>query len=362
MATIRVRTGTRGVTYQAVVRQAGHKPLRRSFKSKTLAKRWAADMESAQRKGETVTNEAHKHTLAEAIERFLRQRPDLGRDAVNALGWWSREHGHKRLSTITDVWIMEVRDSLVGGLVRNPQDGKQYRKGAGLANRRVTYLSAVLGKGNRRKPGGALAWKWILRNPAQDVAKLPEPPGRTRFLTDDEREALLNACSADPTLYVLVLCALSSGARAGELLALRWQDLDLAGGKGVIHTSKSGEGRTLYFVGAALEALKAHAKVRPLGPDARVFASDPSGRFPYQYGEPFREACKKAKLKNFRFHDCRHSTASYLAQQGASLHEIGAVLGHRSPETTRRYAHLVPGQTAALVSRVLGEKLKGGRA
>ncbi len=359
MATVRVSNGHRGVTYEVQVRKGGHAPVTRTFKSKTLAKKWATDTEGRLERGENVTNEAHRHTLEETIDRFLHQRPDLGRDAVSALNWWKEEHGHKKLSAITATWIMATRDTLVSGLTANKQDGKKYRKGAAKANRRVTYLAAVLGKGNKRKPGGAMAWGWMRVNPAAEVAKLPEPPGRTRFLADDEREALLTACgdSTERTLLPFVLCAISSGARVGELLALRWRDVNLTDGTAVIHTSKAEQGRTLYFVGTALAALKEHSKVRPIQPDARVFASDASGRFPFQYQDVFAAACKAAKIENFRFHDLRHSCASYLAQAGASLLEIGQVLGHKSQETTKRYAHLTKGHAKDLVSRVLGEKL-----
>jgi integrase len=359
VATIRVRRGSRGVTVQAQVRVRGHAPISRTFTSKTLARQWATQTEAALARGEVVANEAHRHTLADAVTRFLKARPDLSRDARSALKWWSKTHGKRLLSAVTAAWLLEVRDDLVGEPKRNPTDGKEYREGAAKANRRITYLAAVLGKGRKGQAGGALAWGWLQRNPAAEVGKLPEPPGRTRWLTDEERAALLAACAASPerALLPLVLCALSSGARAGELLALRWRDVTLAEGTAVIHASKTGHGRTLHFVGQALTALKEHAKVRPLSPEARVFASDETGKYPFQYGEPFRVAVKAAGLANFRFHDLRHSAASYMAQAGASLLEIGVVLGHRSQQTTARYAHLAADSSKALVTRVLGEKL-----
>ena len=204
-----------------------------------------------------------------------------------------------------------------------------------------------------------MSWAWLRANPAADVAKLPEPPGRTRYLTDDERIRLLKACADSPekTLLPLVLGAICSGARVGELLSLRWQDVDTATGTAVIHSSKSGKGRTLFFAGQALVALQAHGRVRGIGPAARVFASDSQGKFAFQYGAPFRAAAKAAELGDFHFHDLRHSCASYLAQAGASLLEIGDILGHKSQSTTARYAHLAKGHGQELVTRVLGGKL-----
>lgn len=362
MATIRERRGNRGLRYECQVRLRGHPPITRTFSSLTHAKKWARDTESDLERGELVTNTAHQHTLADTIERFLQQRSDLGRSAVMGLNWWVKNYGHRRLSAVTSVWITEMRDKLLGDRVVNSQDGKTYRRGAGNANRLVTYLAAALGKGNRRKAGGAQAWGWIRTNPASSVPKLPEPPGRVRWLSDEERGALLKACEAstESKLLPFVLCALSSGARAGELLSLRWRDVDLLGGRATIHTSKSGAGRTLYFVGSAIEKLRAHAKVRPIHSDARVFASDATGRYPFQYDDSFRAATMAAGITNFRFHDLRHTCASYLAQQGASLLEIGQVLGHKSQQTTARYAHLTRSHTEDLVARVLGDKLSGG--
>lgn len=353
MATVRVRRGVRGVTYEVQVRAAGHKPVTRSFSSKTLARKWGVDTEARLERGESVTNEARRHTIEEVIDRFLKSRPELGRDTKAALNWWKSHHGERLLSAVTPVWLTELRDGWVGEAVKHPQDGREYRTGAAWANRRVTYLAATLGK------RGAISWGWLRSNPAAEVSKLPEPPGRTRYLTDLERTALLTACSESSAKELLpfVLCALSSGARAGELLALRWQDVDTTTGTAVIHTSKTGKGRTLYFVGQALTALQAHSKVRGIDPTARVFASDPQGRFPFQYGAPFRAVVKPAELGDFHFHDLRHSCASYLAQSGASLLEIGEVLGHKSQHTTARYAHLAKGHGQELVARVLGAKL-----
>lgn len=356
MASFRIREGLRGRTHEVQIRATGQKPITRTFKSLTLAKQWARDTEARLARGEVVGNEAHRHTLTEVIERFLQQRPDLRRDAVHGLNWWKEQHGHLRLSAITRPWLTEERDRLAAGTYKRVKPDKKKATKSTVciptANRRLSYLRAALEE--------AVQWGWLAVNPATGITRLAETRGRTRFLSDAERDQLLKACrdnGTDRTLYPFVACALYSGARAGELLGLRWSNLDLNTGTAVIHTSKTGEGRKLYFSGLALTALQEHAKVRPLQDTGLIFASDPSGRFPYQYGDAFRAACKRAEISNFHFHDLRHSCASYLAQAGLTLQEIGSVLGHRVLQTTLRYAHLVESHTeermrAALESRL----------
>ena len=102
---------------------------------------------------------------------------------------------------------------------------------------------------------------------------------------------------------------------------------------------------------AVLQELKLHK-----GPDSKlVFASSIRPDIAYHSDWVWREALKQARIKNFRFHDLRHTCASYLAQNGATLLEIGDVLGHRNLSVTKRYSHLATGQKSALINRVLGE-------
>jgi len=353
VATVRVRDGSRGRTYQVQVRSRGHRPITKTFHSLTMAKKWGRDTEARLERGEGVSNEAHKHTVEQAIDRFLKQRPELGTAQYN-LRWWKREHGHVRLSAVTRAWLQEVRDDFAASTYTRGKGKKKttHRMSAGAANRNLTYLRAVLAE--------AVRWGWILQNPASGISKLTEPRGRVRFLSDEERQALLKACQASPSraLYPLVVAAISSGARAGELLALRWSDVDLAKGIGVIHDSKNGEARRLYFRGIALDALKDLNKVRHLKSDL-VFTTDGGTRYQY-YNQDFATAREAAKVADFRFHDLRHTAASYLAQSGATLLEIAEVLGHKTLQMTQRYSHLTSSHVADVVDRAMQKRLGGG--
>jgi integrase len=186
----------------------------------------------------------------------------------------------------------------------------------------------------------------------QKISKPKEARGRVRFLADDERERLLAACqtSRNKHLYAIVVLALATGARMGELLDLRWSDVDVKRGTLTFHQTKNGERRAVPLTGYALEVLTQHAKRRC--PDTSLVFPDSTGTRPVGMREAFEWAVKRAKITNFRFHDCRHIAASYLAMNGASLAEIAEVLGHKTLAMVKRYAHLSEAHAAGVVARL----------
>jgi integrase len=220
----------------------------------------------------------------------------------------------------------------------------------GTVNRTLTYLLTVMSY--------CAEIGWIARSPK--VKKLTEGK-RVRFLSNDELQALTKALEAcnQRVMLPFTYCALSSGGRAGELLSVEWKDLDLAKGVATIHTSKSGEGRKLYFRGRALDLLKDYAKVRVLSSPGVFLLNSGAPLTHSVYGKLFREALAKADIKDFRFHDLRHTAASYLAQNGATLLEIQQVLGHKTPTMVTRYAHLTESHVETVVDRVMKAKLAG---
>jgi integrase len=200
--------------------------------------------------------------------------------------------------------------------------------------------------------------EWIPSNPFRKVRKQPETPGRVRFLSDEERTALLQACqvSRNPHLHALVLLALSTGARKNQLMQLRWRDLDFVQAVIRVGVSKKAPRRNIPLSGPAL-ALLQHRSARQL-PDAWVFARH-DGRKPISVDGAFRTALKRAKITGFVFHDLRHTCASYLAMNGASLRDIQEVLGHASPAMTAKYTHLTEGHTAGVLGRMVDKMFPG---
>jgi integrase len=126
---------------------------------------------------------------------------------------------------------------------------KEYRRSDATVSRYVATLSRLFAVKERRL---------IDRNPVGDIRRKKEPRGRTRFLSDEERAALLHACANSEwaPLHALVLLAITTGARRGELVSLKWADVDFKAGRATIHDTKNGEQRTLPLAGKALEALR----------------------------------------------------------------------------------------------------------
>jgi integrase len=142
--------------------------------------------------------------------------------------------------------------------------------------------------------------------------------------------------------------AISTGMRRGEILGLRWSQVDLDRERITLHDTKNGERRGVPLAGLALTLLRALKQNRRVDTEW-VFPSSRVDR-PIQLERAWKAAYTKAGIGDFRFHDLRHCAASYLVMTGASLAEIGEVLGHKTVQMTKRYAHLMDGQTKRIVS------------
>src|SRR5690606_9898848 len=153
----------------------------------------------------------------------------------------------------------------------------------------------------------------------------------------------------------------STACRAGELQKLEWRDVDLKAGRLLFRKTKNDEPRTAWISGTALELLKEHAKVRKLR-GGLVFESQATtkrrakGPKLYDHHRPFRAAVEAAQIHEFRFHDLRHSAATYLAQAGATEQQLKAIGGWKS-NIVSRYVHLAAEDAKPALEK-LAEKVK----
>ncbi|MCC8619250.1 tyrosine-type recombinase/integrase [Xanthomonas vesicatoria] len=339
MATFEKRIGTGGkVTWRVRVRRQSGPWLTKSFDRKADAQEWARGIEHKLDVGDFVpSTEARKRTVGDAIARYLevtlpaKRQKDAAKQ-VQMLGWWKAEIGDVPLVALTPSKVAAIRDQLAAGKVR----GDKLRSGSTI-NRRLASLSAVLSVTVKE-------YGWLTKNPVPNVTRMQESKGRERFLSDGERTALLSACASSgcEPLAPLVRLALATGARRGELLNLQWEHVDLDRRVVRFIDTKNGENRTVPLATGVVQMLTSMRK-----PTGAVFPiTGPA------LDKPWRAACNSAGLADFRFHDLRHSAASYLAMSGASLMDIAAILGHKTLAMVKRYSHLSEQHTKSAIDRM----------
>jgi integrase len=348
MANIEKRISEEGkASYRVKVRLKGHPVQSATFERKTDAAKWAQSTESAIRENRHFkTTEGKRHTLAELIDRYLRdvlaKKPKSARDQWRQLKWWKAEIGNFILADISPSLIAQYRDKLSSGITHH---GKP--RSPATVNRYLAALSIVFTTAVKE-------WGWVDDTPLRKVTKPKESRSRVRFLSEDERPRLLKACkeSNNTFLYPVVVLALSTGMRNGEIMGLTWDVVDLQRGRAILHDTKNGERRAVAITGHVLELLRELNKIpridcNLLFPAKEIRPQKPQKPIDLRF--PWLAALKKANIQDFRFHDLRHSAASYLAMNGASLAEIAEVLGHKTLQMVRRYAHLSEGHTASVV-------------
>ncbi|HEX3553939.1 MAG TPA: site-specific integrase [Thermoanaerobaculia bacterium] len=355
MATISRRQSkkTGEVHYRVQIRLDGHPPQTRTFERKTDAKDWAraveADLKARRHQGLPALE---RHTLAELVDRYVEEVLP-GKPAVVALygrhlAWWRKELGAIYLSDLSSDRI----EGAYRQILREPGSTGRKRTPS-TANRYLISLSACLAFGRKKL-------KWMSLNPASGVEREREPRGRVRFLSrpvdveDSELERLLNACKAsrNPDLYDLAVLGIWTGCREGELMALAKSQLRLTEGGFMLSAedTKGKRERFVALVGPALEIVERRVK----NPGEYLFEGlvrKNSTKIPAFPRRAWNTAVRTAGITNFKFHDLRHTHASYLAMAGGTERELMESLGHRTASMVNRYAHLAHEHKRAVATR-----------
>lgn len=323
------------VTYHVEVRLKGRKPERESFRTKTEAKQWIQDTEAAIRdgryKGRVVSKQ---HSVEDLIDRFIAncvpKHPRYFKQKVQLLTRWKEELRKIRLSDLSSSHIATVKDRLL-----TEATSKKSIRSPSTVNRYLSSFSKVLNVAVNE-------WEWLKENPMKRITKPKEGRGRDRFLSIDEKRRLLESCQAstNPYLYSIVVLALELAMRYGEITKLRWKDIDFEGGLITLRETKNGEDRILPLTNKSVEILKQMIQTES-NENELLFKSrrQPKSEKTIDIRKSFAKATKLAEIENFRFHDLRHTAASYLAMNGATQGELMAILGHKTPTMTKRYAH-----------------------
>lgn len=334
--------------WQCQVRLTGLKPISRTFKTKALAvafgRKVEGDTELSRKLGAPTTDCPNFGELVtEYLAAIELRDPNVGQ----RLGWWKQQFGAETKVTVIDEY--KVDDGLQE-LAKCSGKGGRLMSGSTL-NRYKSTLSACLTWFIRHAEYKRLGYKNPVR--AESVSRFAENPSKDRFLTEVEQSRLLAAAgrSSQQRFYLLVLMALTTGMRKGELLGLRWSDIDLKVRAAYLGQTKNGKPRYAPLTQPVVVELMKHRA----GPEARVFpCGNPDSDAPLDPSKAWRNACSDSGIGYCRFHDLRHSAASNLVRAGRSLFEVGVLLGHTSPTMTQRYSHLATEDTRNMVDEVMG--------
>ena len=351
MASLTKRIGKHGkVSWKARVREKGYPTQTATFRTKTDAKNWATKIEATISDGTYFPGKRKdKRTLADAIARYEQDELPLLTDQDSRerhLGWWSAEIGQYSL-----LQLCNDRD-----LIQDAKQKLQRQKSKGKKRRSPTTIKRYLASLSKLF-SCAVHWGWAESNPVKLIEKPKEPAGRVRYLSNHERTALLAATSEsdDPYLHTVVMIALCTGARLGEILGLPWADVSTKRKTVTFRKTKNKDTRTVPITEQVIDRLKAQAKVRLI--DCELVFPRYDGVRPKSIRAAWDSAIAEAEIKDFRFHDLRHTAASYLAMSGASPSELAAILGHRTLLMVSRYAHVGEQHTASILKKMTSKFL-----
>lgn len=239
-----------------------------------------------------------------------------------------------------DRFVAEVTPQLIerykSRRTRTLRNGK--RISGARVNREMALLKAAFNKG--------IEWDLVNENPVRRVKFFNESDrGRTRYLTPVEKKRLLTACS--PFLRGVVMTALKTGMRQGELLSLKWRDVDSRTNRLTLRKTKSGKIRHIPLHQDVETVLKGLPRL-----SAFVFADEKGSPLP-RHGRlrtDFEAALEKSGIRDFRFHDLRHSFASELVMKGVDIKTVSELMGHSTTRMTERYSHLSPSHKSLAIN------------
>jgi integrase len=316
MASIRNRKGKWAVR---VVRK-GYPDQYATFISKMDAEKWARQVEAEMDRGSYVSlSEAQQTTLGEVIARFIREvlpgMKSAKDDGIRLNAIKTRPIAQYSMAALTPARIAAYRDERLAEVKPD------------TVIRELAFLSSIINHARRE-------WDINVPNPVASVRKPKPGAWRDRTLSRAEEALLLHAVEPtgrrNPWTKPLVVLALETAMRQGELLALRWENVELANRVARLPQTKNGDSRTVPLSTRAVETLRqlprcVTGEVFPLRKAAlhRIFA----------------RATERAGLTDFRFHDLRHTAITRMASKLPNVIELSAVTGHRSLSMLKRYYH-----------------------
>ncbi len=322
MATIRALRGK----WQAIVRRKGCPSQTKSFELKKDAEKWARQQERLLDAGQWMDRTtAEQTTLGELLERYGREVSCTKRGSRAELN---------RIERFKSLPLAKYAPaSITGQMIAAWRDSRLKEVSSGTVLRELQLLGHVFTVAIKE-------WGIALHsNPVTLVRKPRSGQARDRVLTPDQREALKFACGQcrNPWIKPVVIFALETAARRGEVLALRWEGIDLKRGTAKLMVTKTGQPRTVPLSPVCIELLTD----LPRSLDGRVFPITVEA-----LKQAYERAVVRAGITDFTFHDLRHDALTRLAKLGLSVLELRAISGHTTANMLQRYVAIDAGDLA----------------
>jgi len=402
MSHIRKTRNSKGeLKWRAEVRIIGVGKRSKTFNRKTDANAWArTEEEKMQRFGADIEKNEN-HTLEEAIERYLTEHLPTLKDQTTVKGvltWWQKKLGARFINSITPQELIKLRHHLTNEPISNKDQANpnpRFRKPRTVQG----YMSALA----HLYSLAMREWGWVAKNPLKQVKKVKINNARSRFLsdpyylwpneddprhwdklTDDEKllaaqqfprayelprlvQALKSQADKGSSFhsnsmwaYYLFTIQLSAGLRLAEATHMVWEENDLISHPIVIvdmakkvltlkSTKHDPTPRTKPIGGAMFDVLKELYANRRY--DTPLVFPRKDGQKPLEFRKRIACAIADAGLQDFRWHDLRHTTASYLAMMGANQPELMKALHHKNLQSSQRYTHLSNNHMRGLMDR-----------
>lgn len=329
-----IKTGKK--SYRVFIKIPHKKTITKVFKKKSDAVKYSRTIEGNNDLKDSLVDPVLNQTFSEALKEYKHVGNDP--DMMNRLNYFGSQFGQLKINQIKKSHVLKALNDLIPLRNLKPATQNRYKNSFGTFAKWITLQVDIV-------------WK-----PHVGIAKFKEPAGREDYLTIEQQQRLLEQCkwhdvneNGDNTwrkMYLLVLMALSTGMRRGELLALKWSDIQWKDRMIIVRAEEIGASKTgkreVPIIFSLWSELQRH---REIGQQGYIFASPYIGK-PFEFKKYWYEVRQAANISDsFVFHSLRHTCASNMAKAGQSLMQIGVILGHKSAQTTLRYAHLVERET-----------------
>lgn len=335
MASIFKRKSTDGksFTWRAVVRIKGYPTASKSFERKQEAEDWGQETERRIKQSQfNYSQHKHQYTYAQLICRVYEDgvldHHRSFKKTRSQYEYWKNRFGDYALVHISPELIGKERQLLIQTPTTNGT-----KRTPGTINRYMAVLSSTFNYAVKQL-------RWLCENPCINLLRLKDNAVRDRVIQKDEIAKIIDACqkSKSPYLYCIVLIALTTGARQGDILNLEWQDISWERKQAYFRQTKNGRPRSVALVDPVIDELKKIYTNRQAN-KSLVFASRTAfGKIDIKKG--WQEALRRAQISGLTFHGLRHSFSTMAADQGASNLELANAMGHRTLQMLMIYTHL----------------------